>query len=74
MLSESENIPPRKIYEAAVLQKVIVHTHVNRVIDRVERFAEDTWERKMQEIDLAKWKAICDILDAICEGKTVQPS
>lgn len=73
-MSDTENVPPRKVYNAAMSQKLMVHSHITRVEARVARYKSGSWERKLQELDLAKWQSICEVIDAICDGKTVQPS
>jgi hypothetical protein len=69
-----DNIPPRAIYNAAVSQKLLIHSHIVRVEARVARYEAGSWERKLQELDLAKWRAVCEVIDAVCNGVTVQPS
>lgn len=68
------NIPPRKVYEAAVLQKTLIHAHIPRVEAKLTRYADGSWERKVMELELLRWFMLCDVLDAVCNGKTVQPS
>lgn len=73
-MDPSENVPPRKVYDAAMSQRTILDIHIPRVRERVARYDRDSWEHVLQEVDLARWCAVRDVLDAICNGKTVQPS
>jgi hypothetical protein len=70
----SENIPPRKVYDAAMAQRSMVRSHLPRVVERVQRYSMGSWERSIQDLELRRWQFLCDVLDAICDGKTVQPS
>lgn len=68
------NVKPRDVYDCTMNQRNMVRAHLERVRENVNRYQKYSWDRAMQELNLAKWEAISAVLEALCEGKTVQPS
>lgn len=52
----------------------LIEQFIPRIEERVSRYAEGSFERGLQELELIRWKVLLETLKAIQNGRTVQPS
>lgn len=63
------------VEEAAKQQRLLSINHIHRLREQLRaRYPEDTLQSAGVTVQIAAWQHAKEILDAILDGKTVQPS
>lgn len=62
------------VADAVATQELLVRAHVQRLIERRDRYERGSINWVLAEIERVTWKQVADVLEANMAGKTVQPS